>query len=303
MKSSFSAPLLLSLAMLIQASAAEAQSFKKKNQYTSIGVSLNAMNYFGDVVPEVSLSSLRRGATRANVGVGLTRRLGPRLSVRTALAYGRITGNDAKAADPTDANAKFRYHRNVNFRNDILELSAVGVYDLVVNQNSYHHRPKFVPYVFGGVAVFRHNPKSRVSGGTVPASLQQSTSYMELQPLRTEGQQHGYSLTQLALPFGGGIRYRVSDQLDVCLEMGWRKTFTDYLDDVSGNYTSEANLNSDAAWYFGHGITRTDDGNSFVNFNAPSSLRGRSNLQDWYIVTGITISYIMMPKQNGAKFR
>ena len=50
----------------------------------------------------------------------------------------------------------------MSFRNDIIELSAVGVFDLIENRNNYMKRPDFVPYVFAGVAVFRHNPKGLV---------------------------------------------------------------------------------------------------------------------------------------------
>lgn len=299
MKQLFTNILALLLVVSLVATEASAQQFSKRKQYNSVGVSINAMNYFGDIVPKASIPSLRFAATRPNIGVNFTHRFAPRISARAALSYGRITGDDEKAADKTDPDAKYRYHRNMNFRNDIVELSAVGIFDLIANRNNYIKRPDFVPYVFAGVSVFHHNPKGLVKGGSIPTTLE-AGSYVNLQPLKTEGTD--YSLTSISIPFGGGVRYKVNKSFDIGLEIGWRKTFTDYLDDVSKTYIPVTNLNSDAAKYFGNGITRTDDGD-FVNFNSPGEMRGKGNENDWYIVTGINVNYILAPSVKSPKFR
>ena len=64
-----------------------------------------------------------------------------------------------------------------------------------------------------------------------------------LQELGTEGQgttsfqnRKPYSLTQLSIPFGGGVKIGVSDDFNIIIEYGLRKTFTDYIDDVSTTY-------------------------------------------------------------------
>lgn len=310
MKNIFTYPSALALGLaLLAAPQAEAQQFSKRKQYNSVGFSLNAMNYFGDLVPKVNIASLRLGATRPNVGVSITRRFYPRISGRLALAYGRISGDDSKAANQNDPNARFRYHRNMNFINDIFEGSGVVIVDLIENRNNYLKRPDFVPYVFAGLAGFHHNPrgeaKSGTAGGTLPADLTAGQFY-DLQPLRTEGQESAYSLWQFAIPFGGGIRYRINRNFDASLEVGWRKTFTDYLDDVSGTYSG--NLTTAAQRYFGHDITRTDDG-SFPGFNLPGAQRGSKggadgkSRTDWYVQTGVSINYILTPRIKNPKFR
>ncbi|UOQ55662.1 DUF6089 family protein [Hymenobacter cellulosivorans] len=213
-----------------------------------------------------------------------------------------MTGDDEKAADKSDPDARFRYHRNMNFRNDILEVSAVGVFDLIANRNNYIKRPDFVPYVFAGIGVFHHNPKGLIRGGNT-AGLSEG-SYVNLQPLRTEGVD--YSLTGLSIPFGGGVRYKVNKSFDIGLEIGWRKTFTDYLDDVSGTYVNPSTLGSAEARYFGGAITRTDDitpNTPYTNFNAPGEMRGKGNEKDWYIVTGLNVNYILAPRVKSPKFR
>ena len=303
MKHFFAYPsaLLLGLALLA-APDAEAQQFSKRKQYNSIGVSLNAMNYFGDLVPKPSFSSLRFGATRPNVGLSITRRFYPRVSGRLALAYGRITGDDDKSADASDPDAKFRNNRNLNFRNDIFEASAVAIVDLFENRNNYLKRPDFVPYVFGGVAGFVHNPKGEIkAGGPTPGR------FVALQPLGTEGQNldgsenKPYSKTQFAIPFGGGIRYRINRNFDASFEIGFRKTFTDYLDDVSTTYAG-VDLRSAEANYFGGGITKSTAG-EFSGFNKKGGQRGTANEDDWYVQTGLSLNYILTPRIKNPKFR
>ena len=122
-----------------------------------------------------------------------------------------------------------------------------------------------------------------------------------MQPLTTEGQASGYGLTQFSIPFGGGIRYRVSRNFDAALELGWRKTFTDYLDDVSGTYTDVANLKSPEALYFGNTITRNEPG--FSGFTSPGAARRGKTGNDWYITTSLSLNYILTPKIKNPKFR
>ena len=303
----YSTAFVLGLA-LVATPDADAQQFSKRKQYNSVGFSLNAMNYFGDIVPVTNFTSLRLGATRVGAGVSITRRFYPRLSGRFGLSYGRISGDDSQSADQNGPDSRFRYNRNFSFRNDILEASAVAIVDLIENRNNYLKRPDFVPYVFAGVAGFYSNPKGLV--GKNDNGLTEGT-YIALSDLKTEGQANAYGHTQFAIPFGGGIRYRINRNFDASLEIGWRKTFTDYLDDVGGKYAASSSLVTPAQKYFGHDITRSvsnpdanfNDG-KFPNFTDPSSQRGDSgNRKDWYIVTGVTLNYILTPRIKNPKFR
>ncbi|MBD2724435.1 DUF6089 family protein [Hymenobacter armeniacus] len=303
----YSSALVLGLA-LVATPDADAQQFSKRKQYNSIGFSLNAMNYFGDVTPVTNFTSLRLGATRVGAGVSITRRFYPRLSGRFGLSYGRISGDDSQAANSEDPDARFRYNRNMTFRNDIFEASAVAVIDLIENRNNYLKRPDFVPYVFVGVAGFYHNPKGLVGKNSLGLS---EGSYVPLADLRTEGQDKAYGQTQISIPFGGGIRYRINRNFDASLEIGWRKTFTDYLDDVGGKYADPSKLSTPSQQYFGRDITRSisqPDNNfnptKFPGFTNPVSQRGDSgNKTDWYIVTGVTLNYILTPRIKNPKFR
>jgi len=291
--------LLLVLPLLaFVSSPSQAQNYSKHNRYRSFGISLNGLGYLGDVVPKGQTSNYSLAGTRPGVSLSATQRLTPQLSVRTMFTYGRIAGNNTGTTDQSQMHDK----RSLGFRNDLMELSATGVYDLIENRGDYLHRLDWVPYVFAGVAVFHHNPKGLVSGGTIPQELS-AGEYVALQPLHTEGQARGYRRTQLALPFGAGVRYRINQDLDLSLEVGWRKTFTDKLDDVSGAYPDADKLKSPAARYFGHDIMIPEGATAESSIATADQWRGYSNRNDWYLVTGVTLQYVMPQYMNRSKMR
>lgn len=294
----YSTALLAGLALLGSTQQADAQQFSKRKQYTSVGVNLTGMSYFGDLNPNPNFASFKFGDIRPNLGITITHRFFPRVSGRASLSYGRVTATDADNANRDDANARYRYARNFKFRNDIAEVAAVMIVDLVENRNNYLKRPDFVPYVFGGVAGFYHSPQGQYTDG----------KWYDLQQYQTEGV--SYSKVGFAIPFGAGVRYRINRNLDASFEIGLRKTFTGYLDDVSGNYAdaSVTAAKGPEAQYFagyaggtgGQGITNTSTGlgGSFH----PGEQRGQGK-DDWYTLTGFSLNYILTPRIKNPKFR
>ncbi|QHL88393.1 hypothetical protein GU926_13500 [Nibribacter ruber] len=317
MKNVFSVFLIVITLSIAFSQDAEAQRFRIRNRYNSVSVSLNAMNYFGDVTPEADFTSLRLKSTRPSLAISYTRRFYPRLSARASFSWGRITGDDAKSASPDEDENAPRFKRNLSFRNDIKELSVVGIVDLFENRRSYLRRPDFTPYVFAGVAVFHHNPKAYYDGGNATFPNVASGWY-ELQPLGTEGQYSDadgypdpYSRIQFSVPFGIGARYRIDKRWDIALEIGWRKTFTDYLDDVSGTYANKTDLKNDEARLFSDrsaesgqpGVVNTGGYPHINGYGMKGDQRGDITDDDWYITTGVTLSYILRPTRKGPKFR
>jgi len=290
---------LLAFAILALATKdAEAQRFTNKKTYNSVGVHLNAMNYFGDIVPQSDFTSERFKSTRPNLGISFSRRFSPRFGARAAFAWGRITGDDLKSASPNEAENLPRYQRNLRFRNDIKELSAVLTVDLFENRGNYLKRPDFSPYAFAGVAVFAHNPKAEDANGTL----------VELQPLGTEGQlspnaaangyPDTYSKVQISIPFGAGVRYKLDRNWDLGFEIGWRKTFTDYLDDVSSNYVKDPLV--DIPTEKGREMANRSGGNPS---HGNGQQRGDKTDKDWYIVAGFNLTYILPTNVKSPKFR
>ena len=171
--------------------------------------------------------------------------------------WGRLKGDDI-VADMYDVDDKFRYTRNLHFRNDIKELSFDIVIDFFNHHRTFATRRKVSPYMFIGVAVFHHNPKAKVPDMDAlhydmfdPQPIQHNDpryagvspgEWIALKPLGTEGQYlpgydvKPYSNWQFAIPGGIGARIRVSRLYDINLEVGVRQSFTDYIDDVSNDF-------------------------------------------------------------------
>jgi hypothetical protein len=179
-------------------------------------------NYHGDLVEKVYQTP------KPAFGVSLAYQVNSRINLRTALSFARVAGADS-LSESEDLQM-----RNLSFQSSIIELSFAGefhTFDLDLKGWS--------PYVFAGLSVFKFNPYTFDRNG----------NKVFLQSLSTEGQglpgyqnSKPYSLVQMAIPFGGGIRFNLSDNVRLGLEVGMRKLFTDYLDDVSGNYADPNDL-------------------------------------------------------------
>ena len=234
--------------------------FAKNQRYFSIGGSVNALNYFGDLAPKGHIASTKLTYTRPGFGLAGTYRFGPQSTVRSSFMWGRLKGDDF-GADPGGENSRFRYMRNLQFRNDIKEFSIDYAFDFTPHYRTFVTRPLWVPYIFAGIAVFHHNPKAKVPAVdlvhakdlTDPFYIENNDpryagvspgDWIALKPLGTEGQYiagsavEPYSNWQIAIPFGAGVRYKLARYFDLSFEISYRQTFTDYIDDVSGDYVN-----------------------------------------------------------------
>ncbi len=316
--------------------------FDKGKRYMSFGGSIDAMNYFGDIAPKSGMGSTSLSFTRPALSVFGTYRYSPNLSFRGALSYGRLSSDDFGVADPYGEDSKFRYVRNASFRNDIKELSFVGIWDFMPNHGTFLNRVGFTPYAFAGVAVFHHNPKAKAPElDKFGQPLAEAGEWVALRPLGTEGQNSDfydvkpYNTIQPSIPFGIGIRAKVQKRLDFEFEVGYRYLFTDYIDDVSGMYVDLGALDSELARAMSdrsrepvsgisgdprdfeaieavtHLITYTSayDGRQYTTYAGygqehPDNNRGGfGNDKDIYIVTSFKISYIISGSFKRAKFR
>ena len=136
--------------------------FGKEKIYNMVGLSVNALNYYGDIAPKPSSFSTDLASTRPAFGLLFSHRFGPRYALTASFSYGTLRGSDTKSADQSDAdNGVYRYQRNLSFRNHISELSAVASFDLFENSATYISRVPWTPYVYIGASLFLHNPQAQ----------------------------------------------------------------------------------------------------------------------------------------------
>jgi len=155
---------------------------------------------------------------------------------RLAFNMGTLEAYDSLG--PTDHHGYERKKRNLSFRSNMAEAYiAAEIYPTVFLEQEDGLLHKLRPYGLVGFGMFHYNPKAQY---TDPAG---NKTWVELKPLRLEGQgmaeypeRKEYSLNQKALIMGGGFKYYIKENVFVGFEILHRKTFTDYLDDVSTEY-------------------------------------------------------------------
>lgn len=194
-------------------------------QGLEVGGGIGGMAYTGDLV---------RGYQFGQQGPGIQGfiryNLSNVVSVRGTGLLGRIRGDDR--VNPIDAFGQLRAR---SFRRFVIEASTTIEYNFL----DYKERNSLInwsPYFFGGVGLSAYSSKS----GT-----------------------NDYSRIQPVIPFGLGIKYRLNKQWNLEFEFGARKTFFDFIDEVSDVPTP----------------------------NKLDPQYGNELDNDWYYFTGFSISY------------
>lgn len=255
------------------------------SQKVHVGVFGGLSAYEGDLVDRIFPKKVTNGA----IGVTVNYELMEQLMLRGGFTYSVVGGAD-RFSDNDSLIA-----RNLAFETKISEFSLVGEYYIF---NLYNQ--KFSPYVFGGLAVYHFNPYA----------FNGSRDKIFLKPLSTEGQglsqypdRKPYALTQLALPFGGGVKYAFTENLRLGLELGMRKLFTDYLDDVSTAYADYNDLLTEKGQLAVDMAYRGDElpgGNP--NYPAKGAQRGGAKYKDWYYFFGLHLTYRLGANESGGVY-
>jgi len=182
---------------------------------------LGVANYEGDLKAKtVSLSQAKLMGS-----LGAQYDLSEHLSLRSYLTLTSLHADDKKGTPAMQ-------RRNLNFSSKIADWELTGQYNFLSLNDHW-----WTPYIFAGIGVYHFNPYTKDTSGK---------KYF-LQPLNTEGEGFtagvkNYKLTQFSVPIGIGASYSINEDMRIGLEFGYRKIFTDYLDDVSNKYIDEATL-------------------------------------------------------------
>lgn len=217
--------------------------FGNEKTRVEVGINVGPLFFLGDLGGHrgkgtTFLKDLNLPLTKVMKGVFLTVYPNEWLGVRAAADIGKLDGQD-KIIDTKGVNELWRKQRNLDFKTNLSEAYiAAEVFPLMLlNSGEEDYKPRLRPYGVIGVGVFHFNPQ----GSLTDANGNKTWYY--LQPLHTEGegfaevpQVKNYALTQVNIPMGFGAKYYLSDRVNLSLEVLHRKTFTDYVDDVSTDY-------------------------------------------------------------------
>lgn len=243
-------------------------SMDSKSQTLEIGGMIGTSYYIGDLNPILPYNQ-----TQLTYGALARYNINSRWAVKFNYYRGKVKGSDATGASVNN--------RDLNFISNINDFSLVGEF----NFWTYYTGSKknyFAPFLFGGFSYFTFKPYS--------------FDGVALQPLGTEGQQIGfdgrapYNQFSFAGTFGFGVKYSLSKKLSFTFEWGMRKTFTDYIDDISTTYYLEGQLiDPNISAEILSDPTQSHD---------PYMERGNSSTNDWYNFTGVTITYMFDLRNN-----
>jgi Domain of unknown function (DUF6089) len=267
------------LIALIFSVSAKAQMYYETVHTGEFGVTLGGAHYFGDLNTRASFNR-----PRPAVGAFFRKQFGNYVSLRLSAHYTQLGYSD------TYSKNEYQRLRNLSFNTNLYEVAVQGDF------NFFKFTPEdpthsFTPYVTLGIGVFNFDPYAYLGG----------QKYF-LRSLGTEGQTKGYlgrtpySTTAICVPFGVGIKYNLTEKINISFEVAHRFTNTDYLDDVSKTFVpitlfdpgpngtlSEAQQLYDRSY-------EIDAKGPNVNFPAGTQ-RGFSKQKDQYIIGEIGISF------------
>lgn len=245
-------------------------------QVNEIGLTGGATYYIGDLNPT------KHYPTDTKLGGGLVFRhnITDRFALRLQGLYGTLQAYDSNSGD------SLAVLRNLHFRTRLFEFA--GIFE--VNFFKYRSRDKdgrtWTPFLFAGLAYFRANPQAQLND-----------TWYSLQQLGTEGQgtsirdTEAYKIDQLAIPFGGGLKFNFG-RVDMQLEWGLRRTYTDHIDDVSGTYVDNDLLAVENG-PLAAALADRSGLNTIPGHTNADRARGDRNTRDWYSYSGISFTYIL----------
>tara|TARA_R110002072_G_scaffold135500_1_gene276896 strand:+ start:105891 stop:106682 length:792 start_codon:yes stop_codon:yes gene_type:complete len=211
-------------------------------QKYEIGGGLGVATYSGDIIRKIDPGQIGPQGTLFG-----KRNFDNVWTLRVAGSLAMLNGADS--INPIDQLAEIR---DARFRAGIIEASAVMEFNFL-DYLSGNSEFRFSPYAFFGIGytyafakgnTFAYNVSSRYDLGTV------------------------------VIPFGGGVKYKLNERWTLATELGFRPTFTDYLDKIDSKEPV---------------IPRFQDP---INPGEPYGINfGNAYDKDWYYFLGVTISY------------
>ena len=307
--------LVLLFAFIVSTLVISAQQFRRPGDWKvyrkEVFFTMGTSNFLGDLGGrdqfgiDYSPVDMDLSATKTAFGIGARYKLLKWFNAVGKFNYLLLSGDDAFTKD------KYRNNRNLNFKSSVLELSGRfeigyhsakgGISNRYSIKKTLGRRMKLNThslFIFGGVGTFFFNPKGRNSSG----------DYVRLRPLHTEGQglpggPKQYSNFSFCIPVGAFYKYTVDKQWSFGIEFSWRKTFTDYIDDVSTRYYDPIKLEENYG-PLSAAMADPSKGNIYgatmPSGDGTAAQRGDSQY-DSYVSLEVTVGYIMKQKRRNRR--
>lgn len=265
----------LTCLLILVAFVAEAQSFYTVRRDRSLiaTVGLNTSTYYGDLKDDSDIID-----AKPSLSVGAMTAMSRRIYLRSEFSWVTLSGRDAESNDGG------KNVRNLSFTSNNFEFNVTGIVNLMEHRGRFYQRPNYNLYGFLGVGGMYFNPKAELIGRK-----------HALQPLMTEGV--SYSRLTFVLPFGVGAKTKLTPFINLALEAGWRKTFTDYIDDVSTVHIDNASIADPIARQLADRRPEID-----LPVKAAGSKRGDPSNKDGYMLLALKVEYFL-PYQLGGQNR
>lgn len=245
---------------------------------SEFGLFLGGSYYLGDLNPSKHFLQ-----TQPAGGLIYRYNITPRWAFKMSALLGWLKASDARS--------KANVERNLSFRSYIFDFSTQIEFNFLPYITG-HDKFFITPYIFVGASVFNFSPQANYNG-----------TWYNLQPLGTEGQgttiedtRKPYALTTISIPFGLGLKYSPHQAVSLGLEYGIRKTFTDYIDDVSTRYANPVILAAENGPMAATLADRRIAPEGEVLPDPTGLERGNSRTKDWYVYTGLTITIRIKPQ-------
>lgn len=219
------------LACIVQAGSAFFCPAANAQNTSELGFGLGATNYRGEVSPTYQLQNSRPAFTvfyRKDVSTPIT--------LRGGFMAGLLRGDDGNVTGVNDVVPPLQNYRQANTKGSVFEASAVLEYNFL----DYHRRTDkihFTPYLFVGIAGFYANTTTVSNNAALAGALNQSGG-----------------MVGFAVPAGVGLKYALSTHLNLGLEVGARKAFTDQLDHLGAQDPLLVNAHNQD-WYYYSGLS------------------------------------------------
>ncbi len=284
-------------------------------QTLDIGAFGGGIYYLGDINPDLHFVGSQPG-----FGGFVRFNYKDRWGVRVGVSRGKIQADDAFYNEVDAIQNSIGGNNNINdpnliyytvsnrglsFETDITEISVLlelNFFPFFVGSR----KNTWTPYIFAGVGMYLYNPRP-LGGGP------------NLRDIGTEGQGFSnrpstYGSMAMSIPFGIGMKFSINKRLGLGIEWGMRKTFNDYIDDISTTYYMDLyGYNPDKNIYYAPNPKNPSEIIAFpitddIYYSDPTfshkkgEKRGDQYNNDWYAFYGINLSFkINLVKDDGCR--